>query len=467
MGPLDRRRPRAFLAVVLAVVSVLGSVGATHGQPGARPLDLVGVALLLVSPLVLVLLVPRPVVAVAVSVAAAGTFLVAGYAWGPVLAGPVGVLVGVLLSGSAERGRRVAWGGAVLFAGAVVAAAALRPDAPPRATLLGGAAWTVVVLLVAGAIRDRSARIAAAREAEQVARAERERTAVADERLRIAREVHDVLAHSLSAITVQAGVGLHLLDRDPDQARSALTAIRATSTEALDEVRAVLGVVRGEARTGASVAHDMVDDGAPLAPTWDLAALPRLVRQAEGGGLTVALDVGPAAADLPDRLAGVVYRVVQEALTNVRRHAHGATHVDVRVVVDADDDGGSGSGTGTGIGAGAGTGTGTGTDRSDAAADGDRASRHVTVTVTDDGTGAPSDPEPGYGLRGMRERVESVDGSLVAGPVPGPAPGAGAGSGTAGRGFRVRAVFPWPGTTPRPSTTRRSDAGPPRREEAP
>lgn len=457
MGPLDRRRPRAFLAVVLAVVSVLGSVGATHGQPGARPLDLVGVALLLVSPLVLVLLVPRPVVAVAVSVAAAGTFLVAGYAWGPVLAEPVGVLVGVLLSGSAERGRRVAWGGAVLLAGAVVAAAALRPDAPPRATLLGGAAWTVVVLLVAGAIRDRSARIAAAREAEQVARAERERTAVADERLRIAREVHDVLAHSLSAITVQAGVGLHLLDRDPDQARSALTAIRATSTEALDEVRAVLGVVRGEARTGASVARDMVDDGAPLAPTWDLAALPRLVRQAEGGGLTVALDVGPAAADLPDRLAGVVYRVVQEALTNVRRHAHGATHVDVRVVVDADDDGGSGSGTGAGAGA----------ERSDAGADGDRASRHVTVTVTDDGTGAASDPEPGYGLRGMRERVESVDGSLVAGPVPGPAPGAGAGSGTAGRGFRVRAVFPWPGTTPRPSTTRRSEAGPPRREEAP
>lgn len=270
MGPLDRRRPRAFLAVVLAVVSVAGSVGATHGQPGARPLDLAAVALLLASPLALVLLVPRPVVAVAVSVAAVGVFLVAGYAWGPALAGPVGVLVGVLLSGPAERARRVAWGGAVLLAGAVVAAAALRPDAPPRATLLGGAAWTVVVLLVAGAIRDRSARIAAAREAEQVARAERERTAVADERLRIAREVHDVLAHSLSAITVQAGVGLHLLDRDPDQARSALTAIRTTSTEALDEVRAVLGVVRGERRTDGPA----VDDGAPLVPTWDLAALP-------------------------------------------------------------------------------------------------------------------------------------------------------------------------------------------------
>lgn len=427
MGPLDRRRPRAFLAVVLAVVSVLGSAGATHGQPGARPLDLVAVALLLVSPLALVILVPRPVVAVAVSVAAVAVFLVAGYAWGPALAGPVGVLVGVLLSGPAERARRVAWGGVVLLAGAVVAAAALRPDAPPPATLLGGTAWTVVVLLVAGAVRDRSVRLAAAREAERVARAERERTAVADERLRIAREVHDVLAHSLSAITVQAGVGLHLLDRDPDQARSALTAIRTTSTEALDEVRAVLGIVRGEDG----------DDGAPLAPTWDLAALPRLVQQAEGGGLSVALDVGATAADLPDRLAGVVYRVVQEALTNVRRHARGATHVDVRVDVGLDD-----------------------------VPVGTPGGRLVTVTVTDDGAGAPSGVEPGYGLRGMRERVESAGGSLAAGPAPEPGPG----SGTAGRGFRVRAVFPWPGATSRPGTTERShgtDGAPPRREEAP
>jgi signal transduction histidine kinase len=306
-----------------------------------------------------------------------------------------------------------------------------------------------VVLLVAGAIRDRSARIAAARQAEQVARVERERTAVEDERLRIAREVHDVLAHSLSAITVQAGVGLHLLDRDPDQARSALTAIRTTSTEALDEVRAVLGVVRGEPRAEAAAAHDLVAADAPLAPTWDLAALPRLVQRAEGGGLAVALAVDPATAGLPDRLAGVVYRVVQEALTNVRRHAHGATHVDVRVVVDASD--------------------GSASDRSDTRADGDSTSRRVTVTVTDDGAGAPSDAEPGYGLRGMRERVESVGGSLATGSAPGPTPGLGSEreEGTAGRGFRVRAVFPWPGTTPRSGSTGRSDEGPPRHEEAP
>jgi len=414
MGPLDRRRPRAFLAVVLTVVSVLGSLGAAHGQPAARPLDLAALALLLVSPVVLVLLVPRPVLAVAASVGAVGVFLVAGYPWGPALAGPVGVLVGVLLSGPVERARRVAWAGAVLLAGTVVAAAALRPDTPPRATLLGGTAWTVVVLLVAGAFRDRSARIAEARAAERATRAERERTAVADERLRIAREVHDVLAHSLSAITVQAGVGLHLLDRDPDQARSALTAIRATSTEALDEVRAVLGVVRGD--RDREDGHDGDDasrtGGAPLAPTWDLAALPRLVRQAEGGGLAVTLDVDPAAHGLPDRLAGVVYRVVQESLTNVRRHAHGATRATVRVEVRS------------------------------------RPPGAVVVTVSDDGAGAPSSSAPGYGLRGMRERVESVGGTLDAGPAPG-------GTGT-GRGFLVRAVCPWPGRTSAPGTTGRS-----------
>jgi len=398
MGPLDRRRPRAFLAVVLTLVSVGGTIGAAHGQPGARPLDVAALALLLVAPLVLVLLVPRPLLAVPVAVGATGLFLVAGYPWGPVLAGPVGVLVGVLLSGPAERARRLAWAGAALLAGVVVAAAALREDAPPPATLLGGAAWTVVVLLVAGAVRDRAARAAEARAAEQARRAERERAAVADERLRIAREVHDVLAHSLSAISVQAGVGLHLLDRDPEQARSALTSIRATSTEALDEVRAVLGVVRAEAGPAGVADPGGADpgDAAPLAPTWDLRGLDRLARQAEAGGLVVRLDVEDAARDLPDHLAGVVYRVVQESLTNVRRHAAGATRADVRVTLDGPA---------------------------------------VAVEVTDDGAPSAAAPEPGHGLRGMRERLATVGGTLDVGPAP-------------GRGFRVRAVFPW-ATAPR------------------
>ncbi|WP_435737961.1 sensor histidine kinase [Cellulosimicrobium sp. PMB13] len=397
MGPLDRRRPRAFLALAVLAVSVVGTLGAAHGQPAARPLDAGGVALLAVSPLVLLLLLPRPVAAVPVAVGGVAVFLLAGYPWGPAIAGPVAVLAGVVLSGPVARGRRLAWAGAALLAGVVVAASAVRPDAPPPASLVGGTAWTAVVLLAAGAVRDRAARIAETRAADRAARVERERAAVADERLRIAREVHDVLAHSLSAITVQAGVGLHLLDRDPEQARSALTSIRATSTDALDEVRAVLGVVRAEPGD-----PDGRATAPPLAPTWDLGALGHLVRQAEAAGPDVDLHVDRAAHDLPDHLVGVVYRVVQESLTNVRRHAPAATRVEVRVATTA---------------------------------------REVTVDVTDDGGPPPATVGPGHGLRGMRERLETVGGSLDAGPSP------------SGQGFRVRAVFPWAGRPARECAT--------------
>ncbi|MBD5785688.1 sensor histidine kinase [Cellulosimicrobium terreum] len=418
MGPLDRRRPRVFLAVLLTAISVLGTLGAAHGQPQARTPDAAAFALLLVAPVVLVLLPTRSprltAGAVVVSVAACGAYLAAGYPWGPVLAGPVVVLATVVLSGPVARSRATAWGGAVLLAGTVVAATTARPDVPPPATLLGGVAWTTVVLLAAGAIRDRAARVAETRAARRATQEERERTAVAAERLRIAREVHDVLAHSLSAITVQAGVGLHLLDRDTEQARGALAAIRSTSVEALDEVRAVLGVVRADA-----VADGAPD--APLAPTWDLTALARLVQQAGTDELDVRLDVDRAARALPDHLAGVVYRVVQESLTNVRRHAPDASRADVHVRVEAGPPGSQGP-------------------------------VAVTVVVSDDGAAPRAStlppPVPGYGLRGMRERVELVGGTLEAGPVDGP------GSGPGGRGFRVRARFPWPAPTPGPSHVR-------------
>lgn len=361
-GPLDRRRPRLFVAVALAVVVAVGTTGASRWQPDARELDALGLALALVPPLVVATLPRRPVPAVLVAAAAVGTYLALGYAWGPVVGGAVGVLVAVLLTGPARRARAFAWAGAAVLGGTVVAAAALREDVPRTAGLLGGAAWTVVALLVAGAIRERVARAAALR----AAREERERTAVATERLRIAREVHDVLAHSLSAINVQAGVGLHLLERDPEQARSALTSIKATSRDALDEVRAVLGVVRGE----------VVDE--PRAPTWDLGGLERLARPLRDRGVAVTLDVAPDASadDVPRHLVGVAYRVVQEALTNVGRHAPGARAVVVDVARD---------------------------DRS------------LRVRVSDDG--GPAEPgAPGYGLRGMRERVEGAGGTLRAGP---------------------------------------------------
>ncbi|WP_344246201.1 sensor histidine kinase [Isoptericola hypogeus] len=384
-GPLDRWRPRLFLGVALAVVVLVGTVGASHWQPGARDLDLLGLALALVGP-ALVILRPRPpALAVLLAVGAIGAYLALGYAWGPALGGSVGVLVTVLLTGPARTSRVLAWSGAALMWGAVLTAATLREDDPRLAGLVGGAAWTAVALLIATGIRERIARAAAWR----AAREERERTAVATERLHIARELHDVLAHSLSAINVQAGVGLHLLDRDPEQARSALASIKETSRDALDEVRAVLGVVRGETPDGDTV------DGTPAAgaaatgaaavgaaaasrgPTWDLAALPRLAEPLRARGTDVHFDVDPG-GPVPAHVAGVVFRVVQESLTNVGRHAPRAGSVLVHV---------------------------------------GREGGRLRVSVADDGgpLGPLAAGRPGYGLRGMRERVEGAGGTLRTG----------------------------------------------------
>lgn len=416
-GPLDRRRPRVFLATAVALVSVVGTVVAAHGPgrwarwgpDGAPPGDLVGLAdaarpldawaflLLLVAPVAMVVLLPlRQRTAAALAVAATGAYLLAGYPWGPVIAGATMLLAAVVLTGPAPAARRTAWAGAALLAGAVWGAAALRADSPGPGGLAGGTAWAAVALLVASAVRDRLTRAAEARAAAARSLAERQRTAVAAERLRIAREMHDVLAHSLSAITVQAGVGLHLLDRDPDQARTALTNIRDTSRQALDEVRLVLGVVRAGGEEPGAVPAD-ADAAAPLAPTWTLAALPRLVDLAGTASLAPRLEVDPAARALPEHLAGVAYRVVQESLTNVRRHAPAATRVDVAVRV---------------------------------------AGGRVVVTVDDDGGRGAAPGAPGYGLLGMRERVEGVGGTLDAGPTA--------------AGWRTRAQLPWPAHGSRP-----------------
>ena len=304
-GPFDRARPRVLVAVAVAFATNLGSLGAARGQEWASEPGLVGFLLLLVAPAALLFLLPRrPALATVLSVAATTTFLLLGYPWGPVFLGPVAVLAGVMLSGDVRRARLIAWSGAALLAGAVAAVASLiaprvqqllaDEPRPPRGqwgyghggpgwsaddggwflspgALVAAAAWLAVVLLIASGARDRSTRRVAARAAARATAAERERTAVASERLRIARELHDVLAHSLSAINVQAGVGLHLLEKNPGQAREALSNIRDTSKEALAEVRTVLGIVReGAAPPAQGTLHD---GAAPLAPTWDLTGL--------------------------------------------------------------------------------------------------------------------------------------------------------------------------------------------------
>jgi signal transduction histidine kinase len=187
-----------------------------------------------------------------------------------------------------------------------------------------------------------------------------------EERLRIAREVHDVVAHAMVAINVQAGVAAHRLDQDPEQARTALRAIKDTSGEALTDLRATLGVLRGE------------DAEAPLGPTAGLGDLDELAAGLRAAGVEVELEVS-GVADLPGAVQAAGYRIVQEALTNALRHA-GARHVRVRV----GRDGGA-----------------------------------LRVEVADDGGGAPSNGGGGSGLPGMRERAAALGGTLEAGPVPG------------------------------------------------
>ncbi|MEZ0448457.1 sensor histidine kinase [Cellulomonas sp. ICMP 17802] len=351
-GPPWGRRGRsgwvAVPAAFLGLLTVLGCAGANAWHPGSRAFDGVAVLILLVAPAALVLVVRRgaaALVGAVLAVVGPVTYLALGYAPGPALV-PLGFVV-VALGATRRRVLSLAAGTAGVVAVAVLA---LLPGGPnPVYTTLTITGLAVAMLLGEGA-RGRRERMQALR----AARASREESAVAAERLRIARELHDVLAHSLSGITVQAGVGLHLMDREPEAARQALVEIRDASRDALDEVRDVLGILRAEGE-------------APREPARSLRAL---VERARSDGLTVHEE--GLGSDLPDPVAGVVHRTLQEALSNVRRHAPGAS---VQVSLVSGD--------------------------------------AVVLDVRDDGPPVAPLVE-GYGLRGMRERAEAVGGTVTA-----------------------------------------------------
>jgi signal transduction histidine kinase len=256
-------------------------------------------------------------------------------------------------------------------------------------------AWAVGLALRA----RRDSLEARVRAAEERANVERQRSArlLAEERLRIAQELHDVVAHSMSVIAVQAGVGAHVLADRPDEARAALEAISATSRGTLTEMRRLLGVLRGSDGARAHV------------PAPGLSDLPQLVDDVRAVGVPVTLDVRGSSEVANSAVELSAYRVVQEALTNVIKHAGATTRVDVNVryepgslAVEVTDDG-----------------------RGAASHVGDR---HVNGTA-DDTTDAATD-DAGHGHLGMRERVELWGGQLSVGPI-------------AGGGYRVRATLPY------------------------
>jgi signal transduction histidine kinase len=205
---------------------------------------------------------------------------------------------------------------------------------------------------------------------------QRERVAVGEERARIARELHDVVAHSVGGMVAQAQGARRMLDRDPERARAALEAIELTGRDALDEMRRSLGVLR---RT---------DNDAPLAPQPGLVRVEALVEQARASGLDVELVVEGDPAPLPAGVDLSAYRIVQEALTNARKHAGPvAARVAVRYGPDA--------------------------------VEVDIANGSCGEKVWHDGTFSPSiESADGQGLLGMRERVALYGGELHAGPRP-------------------------------------------------
>jgi signal transduction histidine kinase len=246
--------------------------------------------------------------------------------------------------------------------------------------LMVAAAWW----LGDGARRRHEAAVTAQQRAAELERAREElaRRAVSEERLRIARELHDIVAHGMSIIAVQSGVGAHVLDSQPEEARKALAAIEVTSRQALVEMRRLLGVLREESEPRGS-----------LAPAPGLADLDGLAAEVAKAGVRVEVRIEGSRPELPLGLDLSTYRIVQEALTNVVKHAGPATaRVHIRY-----------------------------------------APGEVAVEVVDDGLGAAARaagdagaPHHGHGIAGMRERAALYGGGLEAGPL-------------AGGGFRVAA----------------------------
>ncbi|MFJ6164669.1 sensor histidine kinase [Micromonospora orduensis] len=356
----------ALLALVLLGFGLLATGLAGDNQPGSRQVDTVCRLLIAVAALALSVRRRLPVVTLAVVTVATATYLLIGYPYGPVL---LTFLVAVYTVAVRLPVRPAALAAGAAFVLLLAHVFFARGPAPGWTGVLPASAWVVVPFAVGVVVRVTREAAARTRLEEARDRAEQARRQADEERLRIAQEVHDVVGHGLAAISMQADIALHLLPRRPEQAEVALTAISRTSREALDELRVTLGAVRRGAERG---------------PVPGLARLPALRDRLAGAGLSVEVRVAGDPRELPAAVDLAAYRVVQEALTNVLRHA-GVARAEVAVAYRPDE---------------------------------------VTVEVTDRGAGAvragldPADDESGHGLAGMRERVTALGGRLTAGPRP-------------------------------------------------
>ncbi|MFF8376447.1 sensor histidine kinase [Streptomyces sp. NPDC015661] len=396
--------PLAFDATIAAgalVAMIAGSFTDPHGSPDGptfgdhRP-DLWSVLIMIAGAAALVMRRRSPFVVLGFTVTISLFELVNDNRPAPIAMSAVVALYTV----ASRTDRPTTWRvGLVTMAVLTAAAMVFGPTHWYAQENLGVFAWTGMAAAAGDAVRSRRAFVDAIRERAERAERTREEEAgrrVAEERLRIARDLHDVVAHHIALVNVQAGVAAHVMDKRPDQAKEALAHVREASRSALDELRATVGLLR---QSG--------DPEAPTEPAPGLAVLDGLLDSFRKAGLPVALARADEGLTLPATVDLAAYRIVQEALTNVRKHAGPDAKAEVSVV---------------------------------------RVGRTVEITVLDNGTppavppqAAEQPPVGGHGLLGMRERVGALGGTLTAAP-------------RYGGGFRVQAILPVTSRTGEDST---------------
>jgi signal transduction histidine kinase len=377
MGILSRSLRQRWVRIgaqvlILEVVVVLGTLFAARFHPHSRPVDAIALGLGVLAAGATGLSWRWPAAAVGIALASVLASHWLGYAPAAI---DLALMVALFKAATPQRPwRSIALGAAVVVG--YVAVGAVTGGISPEGLLLG----TLAVLASLGlgfAVVGQRTFVRAKREEETQRR-------VTEERLRIARELHDVVSHSISTINVQAGVAAYVMGERPEQAREALLAIKQTSKETLRELRGILQVLR------------QVDEVEPRGPAPGLAQLDILVKTTSEAGVPTKTSILGTARPLPAAIDLAAYRIIQESLTNVVRHA-GRASAEVTLAYEPS---------------------------------------RIVIDVSDDGRGAtPGNGEGGHGIAGIRERVGAAGGGMEVGPRD-------------GRGFRVRVWLPTNGMIP-------------------
>ncbi|MBA2317677.1 MAG: sensor histidine kinase [Euzebyales bacterium] len=385
---LENQRATRVVDVAVALVAVaaacIGSVAIERvTATPVRALDVGGYALLVAGGLALAVRRRQPAAVLAAAIATGIAYDLLGY---PGAFFTVPILLALYFAAAASLRSLAVSGAVTTFVLMLVAGVGHQMDA---AGMLWLAGWLGLALVLGEGARGRRAYLEQAEQRAEEAERTREEEALrraGEERMRIARDLHDVLAHRIAQINVQAGVAVHLRDKEPAKAGEAMVVVKQASKQALRELRATLGVLR------------QVDEAEPLTPAPGLERLHDLVADTAAGDLQVDVSVIGTPRALPAGVDLAAYRIVQESLTNVVRHAR-PCRVTVRIAYEADG---------------------------------------LLVQVADDGaapvrdgvTGRNADGRGGgHGIQGMRERATAVGGRLDAGHLP-------------EGGFRVQARLP-------------------------